>query len=148
MPPASAPTEPEKLAPDCHNIIPAERIDALQADGLEPDEDGFSEGVQKAMDDRFAANGGVHCSWIQPGVPSDAFMIFAYSQISAEESMEVQAVLMESGWYTRSDLDGRVVLQTEAGAPAVYLFGGGAWAEARTLEDAELVLETAASAIG
>lgn len=140
--PEQTPTPmPTPFVPTCLNIVSADTIATLEAEGfvlIEEHEDDLR--AESRVEVAFFDNGGVDCLWGIAG-GGDSLVAFGYSTITPAAASAVQAQLADSG-YARSDEGGDVIYSIDPAADVmgvgdVFLFSDGAWYHSTTREALE-----------
>jgi hypothetical protein len=140
-----APT-PTPFVPSCTNIIDADTLATLEAEGfvlIEEHEHKLR--VEQRVEAMFFDNGGVDCLWGIAG-GGDSLVVFGYSEIPPAAAAAAQAQLEDEG-YLRTEEGSDVVLsidpQTDVmGIGDSFVFSGGAWFHSTTREAVERIRQT------
>lgn len=148
---AAAPEEtptptPTPFVPSCTNIIDADTLATLEAEGfvlIEEHEHKLR--VEQRVEAMFFDNGGVDCLWGIAG-GGDSLVAFGYSEIPPAAAAAAQAQLEDEG-YLRTEEGSDVVLsidpQTDVmGIGDAFVFSGGAWFHSTTREAVERIRQT------
>jgi hypothetical protein len=153
--PAETPTpapSPTPFVPDCTNIIDADTIATLEAEGFVLiEEHEHKVRVEERVETLFFDNGGVDCLWGIAG-GGDSLVAFGYSEITPAAAEAAQAQLQDAGYVaTTQGTDIVLSIAPEVdvmGVGDVFVFSDGSWFHATTPEAVLRIRETVAQAQG
>lgn len=118
-------TEPQ-ADPTCDTIIPADVVAAFEEANWSFREEVFRVGATEVPD-------GITCTWGDMSVASDHVQMFGWAPLEADQSTQLQSMLVQEGWLSEEGSSGTYITENPDTAVApdddgygwTYLFGEG-----------------------